>query len=154
MKIQAVNNTIYNKANTNFKGLWGKMSVTPPDFDRVMNIPKIEYSYYYYPFAKETPEEIKKNQEMVQKAVIDESEDMPKYLIHDFKLCTTLPFDKKKYEEYKNVSAVNRLSENNLQYFFKMHNYIKDKYLTSGYEEKQVSAANEKLASKFLELNM
>ena len=154
MKIQAVNNIQYTKANTNFKGLWGKTSVTPSDFDPVLSIPTIEYSYYYYPFAKETPEEIKQQRDMIQKAEIDDSENMPKYIIHDFKLCTTLPFDKKKFDNYRNVSAVNKLSDNSLNVFYNMHQYIADKYLTSDYGDKQVSAANDKLTQRFIELNM
>lgn len=154
MKIQAVNNTIYNKTNTNFKGLWGKTSDTPPDYDPVLYIPKVEYSYYYYPFAKETPEEIKQQREMVQKAFIDNSETIPQYMVHDFKQCITLPFDKNQYEEYKKISDVNNLSEDNLQQLYSIHNYVCDKYLTSGQDSEQVSAANEKLAQKFNELNM
>jgi hypothetical protein len=154
MKIQAVNNIQNNKLNPNFKGLWGKTSLSTADFDPVLSIPTIEYTYYYYPFLKETKEEIAQKQQEVQKAVIDRSEGTPKYVIHDFKVCTTLPFDEKTYNNYKKVSNVNKLAEKSLQIFYNMHKYIADKFLTSDFGDKQVSAANEKLTNKFNELGM
>ncbi len=153
MNIHAVNNIQVNKSNPMFKGLWGKTSCTPSDFDPGLNIPKREYSYYYYPFADDTEEDIKKAKGL-EKAEVDYSEAIPKYVVHNFKLCTTLPMQKKDYEHYKNIVQINKLSENSLKSLFKIHQQVADKYLTSDYGDGQVSAAHETLAKKFIDLNM
>lgn len=155
MKIQAVNNIQNSRINNSFKGLWGKTSLMTPDIDPVLSIPTIEYTYYYYPFAKESKEEIEKKKAEVQKAYIDISEEnKPKYVIHDFKTCTTLPFTEKTYNDYKKITRANQLAEKNLQFLHDLHRYVADKYTTYNYGNEQVSAANEILANKFRELNM
>lgn len=144
------NNFTYNslkhnhQVNTqNFKGLWGKTSRNS-DFDSVLGIPKIEETSYYYPFADETKDDVRKIVSANTSAIIDESDDSPKYKIKDCKICTTLPFKKVHYDNYAAMTASSKLY-NNMR---TVHYSVKDKYTNNGYGSEQISAMNEEVAKK------
>ena len=81
MRVSAINNT-----SINFQGLWRK-TTQRTDFDKVMQIKRIEETSYYHPFSDETPEEIAHVVNSHSSADIEEEYGQSVYIIKECKLC-------------------------------------------------------------------
>lgn len=138
MKISCISNSI-----RNFNGLWGKTS-RRTDFDRSLGVPKVEDTYYYYPFSDETQDEIKQVLKQNNDALINDDDGFTKYITKYCKLCTTLPLKKVNYENYINMKPSNKLTT----MMRRVHYCVKDKYRTNEYGLDQVPAISEVVANK------
>ncbi len=141
MKIIPIKYTNINNSQ-NFKGLWGKTSRNT-DYDCALGVPKVEDDYYYYPFADESSEEIKKIHSENTKAYV---EDSSRYRIKDCKICATLPFNKNMYEAYTAIKDKKEITDN-IQF---IHYFVKDKYIDNEYGNKQKSAVNDIVLNELL----
>ncbi len=144
MKITPINYNTYNKAQ-NFSGLWGKTS-RRTDFDQSLGVPKIEDTYYYYPFSDETQAEIQSVIKSNTSADIDEENGIPKYKIKSCKICMTLPLKKVNYKNYSEMTPDNRLTS----MIKRAHYCVKDKYVTNEYGPNQTPAINDVVSQKIL----
>ncbi len=135
--VNNINNSAVQKQKSNtrsFGGLWGKTSFIT-DYDPVLSVPKIEITYYYYPFDDEKQEDI----DLITKTnssaeIVDNS----KYIVKDCRQCYTLPFKESDYNEYIKAN----LSRNVKGKMRKIHYNVKDKYTNLDVYENQKSAAN------------
>ncbi len=144
MKVSSVNNI--NNFNLqkrgintkSFSGLWGKTSFRT-DYDPVLSVPKIETTYYYYPFNDEKQEDIDKiTQSNSSAKIVDNS----KYIVKECRQCYTLPFTEAEYNEYSTAN----LSRNVKGKMRNIHYNVKDKYINLDVHENQKSAANPKIS--------
>ncbi len=138
MKISAVNNQI---KTPNFRGLWGKTSMHS-DIDPVMNILKVENTYYYYPFLDETPSQIKETVDKNSEAYIDESSPQ-RYIVKQCKVCYPLPFSEAEYNKYKYGDKSTRLTSK----IKKIHVYVKSKYFNNELGQ-QISCENTNITQR------
>ena len=139
MKISAITS---NYANLNeaqsFKGLWGKTSKNI-DRDPVLRVPAHYETYYYYPCADETQEQIHEVVNKYNKAYMDESGDQSVYVVNACKVCTVLPFSLQALELYDKAQTCIDTPENT-----KIHTYLsRSSDLYKNLEEgQQISAVN------------
>ena len=144
MKINAINGN-YNRNNQNFRGLWGRTTQVT-DFEKVLNVPKIQVVKYYFPFADETDEYIKDTIKKNSSAQVYTTGE-PKYVVEKCKCCYTVPFTDEDYKEYKNFDGQSITPE-----IKRVHDFAYDKYLTNELGMEQVPAVNvlvrNKLGSK------
>lgn len=104
MKISPVNNyRNIQKNHQSFNGLWGKTSINT-DYDESLGIPKIEHIFYYYPFKNESQASVDEIVRANTYANIEkDAGGISKYVINECKVCATLPFDDKSFQQYKNA---------------------------------------------------
>jgi len=153
MKITPINYS-YNYSNIqtksqNFEGLWGKTSRNT-DFDKVLGVPTVRETYYYYPFSDETTERINQVVSENTDADIVEENGNFRYMIKDCKICTTLPFKEVNFDTYSAMDSSSRLTKNARV----VHYCAKNKYITNQYGNEQVSAANDAVAQKLMDLKV
>ncbi len=135
MQVSAINNT-----SINFQGLWRK-STQKTDFDTVMQIKKMEETYYYHPFSDETAEQIAQVVQSHSSANIEEKNNQYCYYIKECKLCSKLPIDTKSYENYTQLKKLSQRAKN-------IHRIVLGKYTNPDFGVQQ-SAVNEEIAKKF-----
>ncbi len=138
MRVSAINNT-----SINFQGLWRKSS-QKTDFDKVMQIIRTEETYYYHPFSNETQEDIRNVVATNSSADIDEKSGNPKYIIHDCKVCSTLPIEEKDFIQYSQSSQTTRLNK----LIKRVHKIVQGKYVNPDLNNQQ-SAVNEEISKRF-----
>ncbi len=144
MQITPINT---NNKHQNFAGLWGRTSRST-DFDMSLGVPKVEDTYYYYPFIDETEEQIQNVRKENTLADIIQEDGYDKYIVRDCKICTKLPFKEANYLGYLAWTPDKKLT----QKIKLVHYSVKDKYTTNEYGLSQENAFNAKVSEKLLSL--
>lgn len=146
MNISAINQTYNMKSNQTqaFKGLW-RQTTASNDRDKAMCIFKNKETTYYHPFSDETKEEIDKVVEKNSCAYMDES--IPQYIIKECRVCTTLPFTKKQFNEYYSANSNIEVTPT----IRRIHAFVSDKFINSNLDA-QKSAINSNV-SKAIDFN-
>lgn len=146
MNISAINQTYNMKSNQTqaFKGLW-RQTTASNDRDKAMCIFKNKETTYYHPFSDETKEEIDKVVKKNSCAYMDES--IPQYIIKECRVCTTLPFSKKQFNEYYSANSDIEVTPT----IRRIHAFVSDKFINSNLDA-QKSAINSNV-SKAIDFN-
>ncbi len=137
MRVSAISSLNNYQKNVSSKGLWGRTSCTSPDIDRVLNVPKIEYTYYYYPFKDDTREEVQKNHDETEIAKVVYTGDNARYEIHDFKEGYTFPFTKAEYEAYLKVGSLKPIPYKEIEKLNVIRYNLKEKFTDKQYGTNQ-----------------
>ena len=135
MRISSLNNI-----SMNFQGLW-RESTQKTDFDRVMQIKKIENTYYYHPFSDESKDEISQVVSKNSYADIVEQNGQPVYIIDECKVCSKLPVDSQSYENYMKAQRLSQRAKN-------IHRIVQNKYINPELHY-QKPAVNPEIARRF-----
>ena len=152
MRVLPVTNYNNYQKNVNFKGLWGRTSCRAADFDKVLNVPVTEYTYYYYPFKDESRDEVKKNSDETETAKIVYTNGKPRYEIHDFKEAYTFPFTKAEYENYLVIPTVDPLSYEEVEKLNTIREHLKRKFTDKEYGTTQTPADTSKIKQPLKEM--
>lgn len=142
MKITPLSiNAIHNKMNNkSFKGLWGE-TTRLIDKDPVLGVSTDYETYYYYPYADETSDEINEIIKNNTAAYIDYNRGC-RYVVKECKVCTLLPFKKVNFDSYHAADNSTRLTQN----IKKVHFSVRDKYINN--QGEQISAVNKTIKSR------
>ena len=104
-----------------------------------MCIFKNKETTYYHPFADETKEEINRVVDKNTCAYMDES--IPQYIIKECRVCTTLPFSKKQFNEYFTANSNTEITPA----MKRIHAFVVDKFINSNLDA-QKSAINKNVS--------
>lgn len=148
MKISPISYNNLQQKSQNFNGLWGRTS-SSTDFDESLGVPKVEITYYYYPFKHESESEIQRVVADSKTAFFKEEDGVAKYNVQDCKICATLPFTKDNFDSYINLTPENKLSP----VIKLVHSAVQDKYINNDYGFGQKSAINGIVSQKLFDLN-
>lgn len=135
MRISSINNI-----SMNFQGLW-RESTQKTDFDKVMQIKRVEDTYYYHPFADEPQDEISQVVDKHSYADIVEKDGQSVYIIKECKVCSRLPVDSQSYENYMNTQRLSQRAKN-------IHRIVQNKFINPELHY-QKSAVNPEIAKRF-----
>lgn len=138
MKISSIN-SFNNLKNQNFTGLWAKTTLTS-DMDPALGIIRVQETSYYFPFKDENPKVASIFVEGNKHAHIEEDTECPRYLVNDCRLCATLPFTQKEYEQYKALQKGTRLNDT----FRQIHSMV-PRFYENKTPGEQTSAINLKI---------
>lgn len=131
MRVSSINNSV------NFKGLWSKTTLKS-DFDKILGVLKVTQTSYYHPFQKENPEHVKEIIDENNVAFIDDSTNIPRYMVFECKKCLDVPYTEDVYNTYVQAHNKTRLSPT----IKKINEYVQDKYKNNAYGKQQISAVN------------
>ncbi len=137
MKIGAIKGYYkFNSKNT-FKGLWAQTTKTS-DYEGVLSLLKVTRTSYYHPFKNESANEINQVVNDNTKAYIEDNNNNARYIIHECKICTTLPFTQEQFTNYLNSGFDTRLTPTNKL----INRYVQNLYINNGESTEQTPAVN------------